>query len=193
MKYSQLNMHTKQLGFSLYMVLIIMVVIAFMVVATMQGTSMNSRTAANDSDYQIAFHNAQAGLKAAQEKISTWPALDDAVKFSCNCSNGLCAAKGVEAESASTRLAKVESCANNNSDLKEVWKRENVFSDTSKDPSIKSEVTGQKYRYVIEYLGPNAESTPGVYIFRVTAKGWGKNQHTTSLIEETLQANLYEH
>ena len=55
----QKKIYTKQSGFSLYMVLIIMIVIAFLVVATMHGTSTNSRTSANDSDYQFALQNAQ--------------------------------------------------------------------------------------------------------------------------------------
>ncbi len=180
---------TRQSGFSLYMVLIIMVVIAFLVVATMQSTSMNTRTATNDSDYQLALQNAQVGLKAAQDKISALASSNSTAQFTCKCTNGLCAAKGVKPADADSRLAKVE---DNCSNLKEVWKRENVFSDSNEDPSIKSPNDNPKYRYVIEYLGPNSENTPGVYIFRVTAKGWGRNQRTTSVIEETLQANLNE-
>ena len=39
-----------QSGFALFLVLIMMIVIAFLVVATIQSTSMDTRTSANDSD-----------------------------------------------------------------------------------------------------------------------------------------------
>lgn len=182
----QKKIYTKQSGFSLYLVLIIMIVIAFLVVATMHGTSVNSRTSANDSDYQYSLQNAGNGLIAAQNKISTWPSKNKAVLFRCNCEGGLCAAKDVDPAKANAKLATVENC--DKSQLKEVWKRQNVFSDSTNDPSI----SGGKYRYVIEYLGPDNDGTPGVYIFRVTSKGWGENKRTTSIVEETIQANLHE-
>lgn len=183
----QKKIYTKQSGFSLYMVLIIMIVIAFLVVATMHGTSTNSRTSANDSDYQFALENAQKGLKAAQENISTWTSKNTTFSFECDCKGGLCAAKDVDPSKANTTLAKVEPC--DQSQLKEVWKRDNVFSNDGGDPSISG--SSGDYRYVIEYLGPDNAGTAGVYIFRITSKGWGKNKQTTSIVEETVQASLY--
>ena len=183
----QKKIYTKQSGFSLYMVLIIMIVIAFLVVATMHGTSTNSRTSANDSDYQFALQNAQKGLKAAQENIGTWPSQGTTFSFGCKCENGLCAAKDVDPSKANTKLAIVVAC--DQSLLKEVWKRNNVFSNSAGDPSISD--SGGDYRYVIEYLGPDNAGTPDVYIFRITSKGWGKNKRTTSIVEETVQATLY--
>lgn len=181
------KIYTKQSGFSLYMVLIIMIVIAFLVVATMHGTSTNSRTSANDSDYQFALQNAQKGLKAAQENIGTWPSQGTTFSFGCKCENGLCAAKDVDPSKANTTLAEVNVC--DKSLLKEVWKRDKVFSNDVDDPSISG--TGGDYRYVIEYLGPDNAGTANVYIFRITSKGWGKNKRTTSIVEETVQATLY--
>lgn len=213
-----------QLGFTLYFVLIIMLVIAFLVVAAMQSTSMNLRTTANDSDYQIALQNAESGLKAAQDYIRTWPLLDRAkgekLTFNCKCDKGLCAAKNVETHVNynETTLISIENCGSDrNADLKNVWERDEIFSDSDNDPSINSTNSNIKYRYVIEYLGLNYRSngTSGgsgdtasgtgdeidpttialgqtaTYIFRVTAKGWGHNERTTALIEETLQVNAF--
>lgn len=198
MKYIDKINYDKQSGFSLYIVLIIMIVIAFLVVATMQSTSVNSRTSANDSDYQYALQNAQQGLLAAREKISAWPTSTTAIKFDCNCKDGLCVAEGTKPNDLATKLIQFPACSDDgwgmvNLRLKPVWLRENVFSDTVKDPSIKSDAKSEhKFRYVIEYLGRDSANTPGIYIFRITSKGWGKNGRTTSLIEETVQANLTE-
>ena len=198
MKYIDKKNYDKQSGFSLYIVLIIMIVIAFLVVATMQSTSVNSRTSANDSDYQYALQSAQQGLLAAREKISAWPASPNAIEFDCNCKGGLCVAVGTKPNDQATKLIQFPVCSNEgwgmvNGRLKPVWLRENVFSDNNKDPSIKSDVKSEhKFRYVIEYLGRDSANTPGIYIFRITSKGWGKNGRTTSLIEETIQANLTE-
>lgn len=196
MKTNYKSLPIKQSGFALFLVLIMMIVIAFLVVATMQSTSMDSRTSANDSDHQFALQNAQLGILAAENLISGWPASitseSNRKKFSCNCKNGLCAANEIQPLKANSKLATVENC----SSLPEVWKRQDVFTDSKDDPSIQSSSSetedGKKYRYVIEYLGPDESTGAGIYLFRITAKGWGRNKSTTSIVEENIQAALYE-
>ena len=80
-------------------------------------------------------------------------------------------------------------------DLKDVWRRPEVLTNSDKDPSTKQAANLSeeiKYRYVIEYLGPDSNAGVGVYLFRITAKGWGRNASTSSMIEETIQAALYD-
>lgn len=182
----------KQSGFALFLVLIMMIVIAFLVVATIQSTSMDTRTSANDSDHQFALQNAQTGIIAAEEFIGTWPAENKKKQFTCECKDGLCAANNINPEMADSKLATVEKCDK----LQEVWKRKNVFNDSDNDPSIVFPAKGVnsevKYRYVIEYLGPDKAAGTGIYLFRITAKGWGRNASTTSMVEENVQAALYD-
>lgn len=202
MKYVHSKNYYKQSGFSLYLVLIILVVIALLVVATMQSTSVSSRTATNDSDYQFALQNAQMGLNAAREKMKVWPTSGTELKFTCDCKDGLCATKVVleswrTGDSVDIQRKLVESvdCSDSKSEnllSRPVWTRKPIFSETNLDPSILYNKDGHKYRYVIEYLGRDKYNSPGVYIFRVTSMGWGKNSRTTSLVEETIQANFYE-
>lgn len=189
MKTNYKSLYSKQSGFALFLVLIMMIVIAFLVVATMQSTAMDTRTSANDSDHQFALQNAQSGILAAEELISHWPAANEKKLFSCDCKDGLCAANNTQPEIVNSRLASVQSCGS----LKEVWKRDNVFTNNSNDPSIKSTATDNtKYRYVIEYLGPDKAAGVGIYLFRITSKGWGRNESTTSMVEENVQAALYD-
>lgn len=201
MKFKNKTLQSRQSGFALFLVLVMMIVIAFLVVVTMQSTSMDTRTSANDSDHQLAFQNAQLGLADAEKKIREWPSLKTTQEFKCNCKEGLCAAKGIDPAKVKSKIATVESCT----DLKDVWKRSEVFTDSKKDPSIKNTVnsgntasgtvqdSATKYRYVIEYLGPDTGAGVGYYIFRITAKGWGQNASTSSIIEETIQAALYDY
>lgn len=193
MKIKNKTLQSSQSGFALFLVLIMMIVIAFLVVVTMQSTSMDTRTSANDSDHQLAFQNAQLGLAEAEKKISEWPGLKTAQQFNCDCKAGLCAAKGIDPAKVNSKIAKVEPCT----DLKEVWKRSGVFTDIKdSDPSFKypdKQDEKAEYRYVIEYLGPDTKAGVGYYIFRITAKGWGQNASTSSIIEETIQAALYDY
>lgn len=189
MKTKYRTLPLRQSGFALFLVLIMMIVIAFLVVATMQSTAMDTRTSANDSDHQLALQNAQSGILAAEELISQWPAANQKKLFSCNCKDGLCAANNIQPEKANSRLASVQSCGS----LKEVWKRDNVFTNNSNDPSIQSTAADNaKYRYVIEYLGPDKAAGVGIYLFRITSKGWGRNEFSTSMVEENVQAALYD-
>ncbi|ORF00016.1 hypothetical protein BGI15_01185 [Snodgrassella alvi] len=195
MKINYKFLQSKQSGFALFLVLVMMIVIAFLVVATMLSTSMDTRTSANDSDYQLAFQNAQLGLKAAEERISDWPGLKTQQKFTCDCKDGLCAAKGINPLNANKPLAKIDKNCSNLNDLKDVWRRPEVLTNSDKDPSTKQAANLSeeiKYRYVIEYLGPDSNAGVGVYLFRITAKGWGRNASTSSMIEETIQAALYD-
>ena len=193
MKIKNKTLQFRQSGFALFLVLVMMVVIAFLVVITMQSTSMDTRTSANDSDHQLALQNAQLGLADAESKISKWPASKKAKEFTCGCKEGLCAAKGIDPAKVKSVIAEVkESCSN----LDDVWKRSNVFTDSNDDPSFKNPenlAKTVKYRYVIEYLGPDDNAGVGYYIFRITAKGWGENASTSSIIEETVQAALYNY
>jgi len=193
MKIKNKTLQFRQSGFALFLVLVMMVVIAFLVVITMQSTSMDTRTSANDSDHQLALQNAQLGLADAERKISEWPGLKTKKKFSCDCKDGLCAAKGIDPTKVNSVIAEVEpSCSN----LEDVWKRSGVFTDIKdSDPSFKypaNKDVKSEYRYVIEYLGPDDNAGVGYYIFRITAKGWGQNASTSSIIEETVQAALYD-
>ncbi|PIT23627.1 hypothetical protein BGI37_11885 [Snodgrassella alvi] len=195
MKINHKSRPVRQSGFALFLVLIMMIVIAFLVVATMQSTSMDTRTSANDSDHQFALQNAQLGIVAAEDLISSWPAAIGAggnrKVFTCNCQNGLCAANNIRPSIANSKLATVESCSN----LQEVWKRGNVLTNAGDDPSIPSPPDASddmKYRYVIEYLGPDKDAGVGIYLFRITSKGWGRNGSTTSIVEENVQAALYD-
>lgn len=190
--------YSKQSGFALFMVLIIMVIIAFLVVSTMQSSAMDSRTSANDSDRQLAIQNAQRGLEDAEDTIRGWG--NNAINqqqvqiFTCNCTGGLCAAKGMDQSKVGPDKVLILDC-NDTTKLDEVWLRGNILSGDTGDTSLPLNAgtagtaapSGQYFRYVIEYLGKNQDSK---FLFRITAKGWGQNSSTTGMVQEVVEATM---
>ena len=60
-----------QKGFALIAAMILLVVITLLALGAMRGTTLQSRMAANLYDRGLAFQNAEAALKAAEEVIRT--------------------------------------------------------------------------------------------------------------------------
>lgn len=60
-----------QRGFALIAAMILLVVITLLALASMRGTTLQSRMAANLYDRGLAFQNAEAALKAAENVIKT--------------------------------------------------------------------------------------------------------------------------
>lgn len=188
--------YKNEAGFSLFIVLIMMVVIAFLVISTMQSTTMDSRTSANDSDYQLAMQNAQRGLWAGEEEIRNWEDNSSVTHlFSCTCQKGLCAAKKLTSDKVgSNKQLSLEACEKPEN-LQEVWLRPNVLTGTENDVSFplkaeeadKEASKGRYYRFVIEYMGKNSDSK---FLFRITAKGWGRNASTVAMVQEVVEATI---
>lgn len=85
----------EQGGFALFIVLIMMIVIAFLVVAATQSYNTEMRIGSNDADRKIAMATAEAALRRGESDIST---LQDPT-FTSSCTGGLCAAAANEAPS----------------------------------------------------------------------------------------------
>lgn len=184
MKIKRQISYSNQSGFALFMVLIVMVVIAFLVISTMQSTTMNSHTSADDSDRQLAVQNAQLGLEEAENQIRGWGEHPERTHdFDCNCTNRLCASRGLKQENMGTDNFKL-TCLNTNV-LEEVWKRKDSAGNfVALVGPINQD---SNYNYAIEYLGRNASKK---FLFRITAKGWGKNSFSTSMVQEVIEATM---
>lgn len=59
----------RQKGFSLFIVMIIMLVIALLVIVTNQSASTEARMSANDADRKYAMTMAESGLRDAETYI----------------------------------------------------------------------------------------------------------------------------
>lgn len=177
----------QQHGFSLFIVLIVMLVIAFMVIAGVQSIGTENRISTNDADRKFALAEAEAELFAAEQSLVKLPKTRPT--FSWNCENGHClpaGGAGVKPNLAGVTepvtipengrmggtTCQVRGCQNN------AWERENVFT-----------CRGQASRacHIIEYLYTDNE---GRSFFRITARAYGENSNTVVTLQSYVQAEL---
>lgn len=201
---------SKQQGFTLYMVLILMAVIAMLVLAGSQFLNTEMRLSTNDADRKYAFGLAEDALRGGEQyayeqvhkEVLLKPEIAAALAasnmqgffdstivdknntsamFTESCASGLCA-PSIESV-AGTALSYADTPA---------WDR--VFSGKS---VFDSDATSVKYdlattaevsknpRYIIEYLGPaeNIDTT----LYRITARAWGRNQNTQVTLQSVIR------
>lgn len=181
-----------QRGFALFIVLMVMIVVAFLVVTAAQSYNTEQRISANESDRKLALSLAEAALREGELQVLDLEYdTDSKVTFSENCVEGLCTAVNVRTNNTGneeafdnivvqgnpTVEAVKRSCSANSTDLcidKKGMKYKKGTRSVSKMP-----------RYIIEYLGvKNGEN-----VYRVTAKAWGKNANTVVVLQSYVSNN----
>ncbi|EJU59340.1 type IV pilus biogenesis protein PilK [Neisseria meningitidis NM140] len=181
-----------QRGFALFIVLMVMIVVAFLVVTAAQSYNTEQRISANESDRKLALSLAEAALREGELQVLDLEYdTDSKVTFSENCEKSLCTAVSVRTNNNGNEEAfdnivvqgkpTVEAvkrfCPANSIDLcidKKGMKYKKGTRSVSKPP-----------RYIIEYLGvKNGEN-----VYRVTAKAWGKNANTVVVLQSYVSNN----
>ncbi|OSI18868.1 hypothetical protein BWD09_01020 [Neisseria dentiae] len=155
-----------QQGFSLFIVLMVMIVVAFLVVSVTQSYNTEQRISTNDADHKYATALAEAALRTGEKKIAD----DDleASQFTEECGEALCSVGTKPAwERATCGTSKTESCIDNSSGTL-------AAREAAKSP-----------RYIIEYI---SQQPDGSEIYRVTAKAWGKNSNTVVMLQSYVEA-----
>ncbi len=90
-----------QRGFALFIVLMVMIVVAFLVVTAAQSYNTEQRISANESDRKLALSLAEAALREGEFQVLDLEyTADSKVTFSENCENGLCTAVNVRTNDA---------------------------------------------------------------------------------------------
>ncbi|EGZ46520.1 pilus assembly PilX family protein [Neisseria wadsworthii] len=187
----------KQKGFSLFIVLIMMLVIAFLVVAATQSYNTEMRISSNDADRKSAFTIAEAALRQGEEDIASFTD----VTFSANCNNGLCAYSGQKEKSTITTAVgtiTLEACRKDCENIN-AWERKDnkdkpYLETNGRQYSIAKDSASKAARYIIEATGSSTQPDGGIrVIYRVTSRAWGKNPNTSvtlqSYVEGTYNAN----
>lgn len=156
-----------QEGYTLFIVLIMMLVVAFVVISNMQATNTEMRISSNDADRKFAFVGAENALAAAEDRI-----LDErhdgftAINTSNpnNCVGGL--------------------CGSNASGTNPVWSEEgaqlvpSAANGTARCTNANN--TTNNSCYVIERMGNVID---GHAVYRVTARSWGQNSNTVVTLQ----------
>lgn len=182
-------MQYKQRGFSLFLVMILMLVIALIVIVTMQSSNTELRMSSNEADRKFALTIAESGLEAAEEDLINIVNGSEIIKFNAGCTDGYCVPMKVEYErdsfenfatEGSSDIIARERCASGSGNC----------ADGRADTVIDSACIGKTCRtfggarYIIEYLGTNMMD---VSYFRVTSRANGKNTDTTVTLESYVE------
>ena len=181
----------EQGGFALFIVLIMMIVIAFLVVAATQSYNTEMRIGSNDADRKMAMATAEAALRQGEGDIST---LKDPT-FASNCAGGLCAAAASAAPSPNpikdTPQGTITVTIAGKDSAIVAWERQ-----CGTTPASCLENSGRTFavpgaakapRYIIEFINHTAATNTSIY--RVTARAWGKNANTVVTVQSYVQAS----
>ncbi|HFC3062130.1 TPA: PilX N-terminal domain-containing pilus assembly protein [Neisseria gonorrhoeae] len=184
-----------QRGSALFIVLMVMIVVAFLVVTAAQSYNTEQRISANESDRKLALSLAEAALREGEFQVLDLEyTADSKVTFSENCEKGLCTAVNVR-----TNNANEESFDNivvQGKPTVEAVKRSCSVKSGKNSTDLCIDNQGVEYkkgtgnvskmpRYIIEYLGVKN----GQNVYRVTAKAWGKNANTVVVLQSYVGNN----
>ena len=180
----------EQGGFALFIVLIMMIVIAFLVVAATQSYNTEMRIGSNDADRKMAMATAEAALRQGEGDIST---LKDPI-FASNCAGGLCAAAASAAPSPNpikdTPQGTITVTIAGKDSTIAAWERTSCTNGSCLENSGRTfAVPGaaKAPRYIIEFINHTAATNTSIY--RVTARAWGKNANTVVTVQSYVQAS----
>ncbi|EPI0171161.1 pilus assembly PilX family protein [Neisseria gonorrhoeae] len=184
-----------QRGFALFIVLMVMIVVAFLVVTAAQSYNTEQRISANESDRKLALSLAEAALREGEFQVLDLEyAADSKVTFSENCEKGLCTAVNVRTNDANEET--FDNIVVKGKPTVEAVKRPCPAKSGKNSTGLCIDNQGVEYkkgtgnvskmpRYIIEYLGVKN----GQNVYRVTAKAWGKNANTVVVLQSYVGNN----
>ncbi|HFC3820978.1 TPA: PilX N-terminal domain-containing pilus assembly protein [Neisseria gonorrhoeae] len=184
-----------QRGSALFIVLMVMIVVAFLVVTAAQSYNTEQRISANESDRKLALSLAEAALREGEFQVLDLEyTADSKVTFSENCKNGLCTAVNVRTNDANEET--FDNIVVKGKPTVEAVKRPCPAKSGKNSTGLCIDNQGVEYnkgtagvskmpRYIIEYLGVKN----GQNVYRVTAKAWGKNANTVVVLQSYVGNN----
>ncbi|HFC5525998.1 TPA: pilus assembly protein PilX [Neisseria gonorrhoeae] len=184
-----------QRGSALFIVLMVMIVVAFLVVTAAQSYNTEQRISANESDRKLALSLAEAALREGEFQVLDLEyTADSKVTFSENCENGLCTAVNVRTNDANEET--FDNIVVKGKPTVEAVKRSCPAKSSKNSTDLCIDNQGVEYkkgtgsvskmpRYIIEYLGVKN----GQNVYRVTAKAWGKNANTVVVLQSYVGNN----
>ncbi|EMR8527729.1 pilus assembly protein [Neisseria gonorrhoeae] len=185
-----------QRGSALFIVLMVMIVVAFLVVTAAQSYNTEQRISANESDRKLALSLAEAALREGEFQVLDLEyAADSKVTFSENCEKGLCTAVNVRTNDNGNKEAFGNIVVQGKPTVEAV-KRSCPAKSGKNSTGLCIDNQGVEYkkgtgnvskmpRYIIEYLGVKN----GQNVYRVTAKAWGKNANTVVVLQSYVGNN----
>lgn len=186
-----------QRGSALFIVLMVMIVVAFLVVTAAQSYNTEQRISANESDRKLALSLAEAALREGEFQVLDLEyTADSKVTFSENCEKGLCTAVNVRTNNNGNEEVFGNIVVQGTPPTVEAVKRSCPAKSGKNSTGLCIDNQGVEYekgtgnvskmpRYIIEYLGEKNNQN----IYRVTAKAWGKNANTVVVLQSYVGNN----
>ncbi|EOG0881659.1 PilX N-terminal domain-containing pilus assembly protein [Neisseria gonorrhoeae] len=189
-----------QRGSALFIVLMVMIVVAFLVVTAAQSYNTEQRISANESDRKLALSLAEAALREGEFQVLDLEyAADSKVTFSENCEKGLCTAVNVRTNDNGNEEAFGNIVVQGKPTVEAVKRpcpAKSGKKSGKNSTGLCIDNQGVEYkkgtgnvskmpRYIIEYLGVKN----GQNVYRVTAKAWGKNANTVVVLQSYVGNN----
>ena len=191
-----------QKGFSLFFVMILMLVIAFIVIMTSQSSLTEMRSSTNEADRKFALSLAENGLRAGEFAIkAAFDAKPNVTTFTADCKNGWCLpAKDSYSSNQSNDPFKFdtaaapdipawERCAANTSQQASSCVGKTVL-DVGCDTSARCKKSNDgKTYYIVEYLGSRMDNVKAQQIdnFRITSRARGNNDDTVVTLQSYVE------
>ena len=191
-----------QKGFSLFFVMILMLVIAFIVIMTSQSSLTEMRGSTNEADRKFALSLAENGLREGEFAIkAAFDAKPTATTFTADCKNGWCLpAKDSYSSTQSNEPFKFdtaaspdipawERCAANTSQQASSCVGKTVL-DAGCDASARCKKSNDgKTYYIVEYLGSRMDNVKAQQIdnFRITSRARGNNDDTVVTLQSYVE------
>ena len=191
-----------QKGFSLFFVMVLMLVIAFIVIMTSQSSLTEMRSSTNEADRKFALSLAENGLREGEFAIkAAFDAKPTATTFTADCKKGWCLpAKDRYSSNQSHEPFKFdtaaapdipawERCAANTSQQASSCVGKTVL-DAGCDASARCKKSNDgKTYYIVEYLGSRMDNVKAQQIdnFRVTSRARGNNDDTVVTLQSYVE------
>jgi type IV pilus assembly protein PilX len=194
----QVNVHQRQRGASLVVVLIILTIVSLLGVAGIQISMMSERGARNDRDQQLAWQGAEAALidaevdifglnTAAAARLTTFSPVTNSTAFVTGCGTGgtnigLCSLVDTGKPAWLTVDFEDKSSSAHTVAYGTYTGRTFQFGSTGVQPAAKP-------RYIVELIPDPGERDLGLtgadvkFIFRVTAMGFGPRTDVQAVVQ----------
>lgn len=176
----------KQLGISLVLVMVFLVILSGLAITAMQGSTFSSRIAANEADRTLAFQAAEAALRDAEHDI-TGSKFDGST--ACTAAPSTCRSELIYWGDGFDSNCDLGRCVRNAASP--IWEGSAIWDSSSVKSVVYGTYTGatalpvvnRQPRYILEYF------KQGDYaVYRVTAVGYGVNDSTRAMLQTSVKA-----
>lgn len=189
-----MNYPHKQRGFSLFMVMIIMLVIALLVVVSSQTVTTEMRISTNEADRKYAMSLAENGLRTAENYIAQTLLNQTSNTFTYSCDAGLCAP--VEEVYYIDKAKSRYKIDDKNKDTYKNTPAHKRIPNSTQDAKSVLEISSTRIQsdkdkgvyFIIEFLGErNSGAGDIINTFRVTVRAEGENPNTLVTLQSYVE------